>query len=126
MKRRRVSSTSQNSATSQDLVLREGPKVRLVFRPEIVTNPGSPEASVKGTFVYQKKRAADSWQDVDKVSLMKLSDGGGFRYRPDVDGSSLTERGKLSHRFPVIPTRHDNAVELHLHPNSGPIPFRDI
>ena len=50
MDRIETQSTSRNTATTSDIVLREGPQSRLLFRPEIVDNTGKPEAAVKGRF----------------------------------------------------------------------------
>jgi len=49
-------STSRKTAITSDIVLREGPQARLVFRPEIVDNTGKPEAAIRGRFLYQKKK----------------------------------------------------------------------
>ena len=51
-----VWTTSSNSAVCDDIVLKENSMSRLLFRPEIVNNEKNPEASVRGCFIYQKKR----------------------------------------------------------------------
>jgi hypothetical protein len=55
MDRIETQSTSRKTATTSDIVLREGPQTKLLFRPEIVDNTGRPEAAVRGRFLYQKK-----------------------------------------------------------------------
>lgn len=75
-----VTSTSERSATGQDIVLdeilvREGEKIRLAFRPEIVDNIHDPTASVRGTFLYQKKGKNESWEDYKTLDLNRLKKG---------------------------------------------------
>jgi hypothetical protein len=70
-------STSLQSAETQDIMLRETTMTRLLFRPMIVTNPSDPQASVRGTFVFQKKGKNDEWADLDGPALSKLHKGEG-------------------------------------------------
>lgn len=72
METRTVRSTSSRSATTDDIVLREKQLVRLVFRPMLVQNTSAPSASVKGTFVYQRKNKNDAWEDRPAQSLGSL------------------------------------------------------
>ena len=74
-----VESTSSRSAICTDIVVRDGPQVRLVFRPELVHNEKSPGASVKGRFIYQKKKATDQWQDFDLLPLTSIRQSEGFQ-----------------------------------------------
>lgn len=67
-----VWTTSSNSAVCDDIVLKENSMSRLLFRPEIVNNEKNPEASVRGCFIYQKKRRNDSWEDYKELDLSKL------------------------------------------------------
>jgi len=79
METRTVKSTSRHSATTDDLVLRETETTRLIFRPILVENPKEKEASVKGTFIFQRKGKADKWEDSDSIPLSKLKKGEGVK-----------------------------------------------
>lgn len=79
METRTLKSTSPRSATTDDIVLREGQMVRLVFRPMLVKNDQDPSAGVKGTFVYQRKVKSQDWEDVPAVSLRSLKTGEEYR-----------------------------------------------
>ncbi|MBI4207144.1 MAG: DUF4263 domain-containing protein [Betaproteobacteria bacterium] len=70
-----IQSTSRQTAVCSDILLREGPTVRLIFRPQLVDNPHDPDACVKGRFVYQRKGKNDEWEDVDSPSLASLKRG---------------------------------------------------
>lgn len=83
---RTIRSTSARSATTDDIVLREGPMVRLVFRPLIVRNDQEPEAGLKGTFVYQRKGKAQHWEDVPPESLQLKT---GEQYRLELHSAEL-------------------------------------
>lgn len=74
-----VVSTSSRSATVSDIVLRETPQVRLVFRPEIVENSQDPTAALRGTFLYRKKGKHDTWTDIEVSSLARLKKGEGYK-----------------------------------------------
>jgi hypothetical protein len=65
-------STSLHTAACSDIPLREGPTMRLLFRPQLVDNPHDPAACVKGRFLYQRKGKNDTWEDFDSPSLNKL------------------------------------------------------
>jgi hypothetical protein len=56
-------------------VLRETKTTRLIFRPILVDNIKEKEASVKGTFVFQKKGLSDTWEDSESTSLSSLKKG---------------------------------------------------
>ena len=68
--------------------------MRLVFRPEIVVNPSNRDARVKGTFIYQKKGKADSWEKFDTVPLSSLKKGEGYQLALD-SNEALTLRREL-------------------------------
>lgn len=70
-----LESTSKLSAKGDDIVLRETKTTRLIFRPLVIDNPNDPDASVKGWFVFQKKKSADKWQDHNNFPLSKLKSG---------------------------------------------------
>jgi len=68
----RIKSTSKHSASGDDIVLREKKITRLVFRPELVENPHNKDASVRGTFIFQKKSIKSAWEDCNTLPLSKL------------------------------------------------------
>lgn len=70
----RIRSTSKASAVGQDILLRENVNTRLLFRPELVTNPHNLKASVRGNFVFQKKKTSGQWEDYKTFDLSKLKD----------------------------------------------------
>ncbi len=75
METRTLTSTSKRTATTDDVVLRETKTTRLIFRPILVDNIKEKEASVKGTFVFQKKGLSDTWEDSESTSLSSLKKG---------------------------------------------------
>lgn len=79
MESRTVRSTSSRTATTEDLILRDGPLVRLVFRPMLVENTQEPSASVKGAFIYRKKNKSGAWEDLPPTPLNKLKLGEEYR-----------------------------------------------
>jgi hypothetical protein len=79
MQKVEIHSTSQHSAAVSDIVVREGPQVRLVFRPTIVDNRADPAACVRGRLLYQKKGKHDSWEDFDTRPLSSLKKGDQFQ-----------------------------------------------
>lgn len=74
-----VTTTSGDSAVVSPIVLREGERRRLVFIPLLVNNIHDATACVKGTFVYQVKKQADEWEDVQTISLSTLKAGDQFK-----------------------------------------------
>jgi len=68
-----VEPTSRRTADSDDIILRIGDRIRLIFRPMLVTNPGEPDACVRGEFRYQKKSVADDWEEFELRSLSELT-----------------------------------------------------
>jgi len=68
----RTVSTSASTADVSDVVLRTGDRRRLVFRATLVQNPYNAAASVRGTLVYQAKRVADEWADIDSLNLTSM------------------------------------------------------
>jgi len=71
----KIESTSLKSAKGEDIELRETKSTKLIFRPEIVTNIEKPKASVRGTFIFQKKKISGDWQDYKTLDLSRLKDG---------------------------------------------------
>ena len=74
-----VKSTSKVTAVVDDIVLRYSERVRLIFRPVIIDNPGDPECAVKGTFIYQRRRKDDEWEDLTGDTLASLKAGEGYK-----------------------------------------------
>jgi hypothetical protein len=87
MHRIETESTSRKTAAATDIVLREGPQARLLFRPEIVDNTGRPEAAVRGRFLYQRKKRTDQWIEFDRLPLnsVKVDEG----YQLEIHSSEL-------------------------------------
>ena len=74
-----IQSTSRHSATCSDIELRSGERVRLIFRPELVDNPANELASVRGTFIYEKKLPSERWIPAERINLNTLKSGEGFQ-----------------------------------------------
>jgi hypothetical protein len=72
-------STSLRAADASPIVLRDGDRTRLIFKPMLVENSKNPDASLSGVFVYQRKVAADVWEDVGSINLARLKAGEGVR-----------------------------------------------
>ena len=53
-------------------MLRENQVTRLVFRPLLVNNAQDERASLKGTFVFQRKGASQQWEDHRILDLNRL------------------------------------------------------
>lgn len=79
MESRTIKSTSKRSASTDDLILRETGTTRLVFRPILVVNEKNEEASVKGTFIFQRKGVAEQWEDSESIPLSTLKKGEGVQ-----------------------------------------------
>jgi hypothetical protein len=70
-----ASSTSPRTAECTPIVLRETPRVRLVFRPLILVNDDNPRACIKGDFVYERRQASGEWLPANTVSLATVRAG---------------------------------------------------
>lgn len=70
-----IKSTSSSSALADDIILRETETTRLIFRPVIVNNTNDPDASVKGQFIFLRKKQSGEWKNYDSFSLSRLKDG---------------------------------------------------
>ena len=78
----KVFPTSRHTAAVDDLVIRDGERTRLVFRPLLVDNPSDRDACVRGEFRYQKKSSKSTWEDCKTRSLGELKVGdGGFKLK---------------------------------------------
>jgi len=75
----KIESTSLKSAKGEDIELRVTKSTRLVFRPEIVTNIKKPKASIRGTFIFQKKKISGDWEDYKTFNLSRLKDSEGIK-----------------------------------------------
>ncbi|WP_175987193.1 Shedu anti-phage system protein SduA domain-containing protein [Bacillus sp. Marseille-Q1617] len=67
-----TTSTSLDTAQGQDIILRETTTTRLLFRPMISNNAHNSDASVKGWFVYQRKRLNGNWEDYKELDNNQL------------------------------------------------------
>lgn len=70
-----LESTSRDSAVGDPIVLRRKTATQLVFLPTVVNNPANPRASIRGTFVYQRKNHGGEWQDFEHLDLTRLKAG---------------------------------------------------
>ncbi|MHA1325614.1 MAG: Shedu immune nuclease family protein [Candidatus Helarchaeota archaeon] len=71
----KVESTSKKSAIGEDIILRITKSTKLLFRPELVDNVKQPKASVRGNFIFQKKKISGDWEDYKTLNLSQLKDG---------------------------------------------------
>jgi hypothetical protein len=74
-----TTSTSRNTAECTEISLRETSTTRLVFRPLIISNPNNPNASVKGSFLFQRKSKTAQWVDFETIPLSSLKSGEGYK-----------------------------------------------
>jgi len=111
-----ITPTSRSSATVTDVVLRETDQVRLVFRPQIVDNPHNRRACVDGSFIYQRKRKKDDWEDVNNISLSKVHSGEAYKLELHAEEvlNFLFTVGKLWKRYAreEVPSSPTTLVEV--------------
>jgi hypothetical protein len=74
-----IEPTSNQSATLDDVLLRETKTTRLVFRPEMVENPNSNGDNLRGTFLYERKGPHEEWLPTETIQLSHLKKGEGVR-----------------------------------------------
>lgn len=74
-----IKSTSPHSADSDPIIIRDGERTRLVFLPTLVNNPQNRYACLRGTFVYQRKKQGDEWENIKDIYLSALKAGEGVR-----------------------------------------------
>lgn len=74
-----TTSTSAKTADCAPIPLRSTDRIRLVFIPTMVDNTKSPVASVRGSFVYQKKNKNDEWVSSTEYSLGSLKSGEAYK-----------------------------------------------
>lgn len=70
-----MKSTSGFSAIVNPIILRETQTTRLIFRAMVLKNEKNPSDSVKGWFIFQKKKLSGSWENYNSFPLSKLKDG---------------------------------------------------
>lgn len=75
----KIKSTSTHSAECDPIIIRDGERTRLVFLPTLVDNPHNKYACLKGTFVYQRKKQNDEWENLKELDLSKLRAGEGVK-----------------------------------------------
>jgi Domain of unknown function (DUF4263) len=80
-----IDPTSKDSAVCEPVVLRLTDTRRLVFKPELVNSVHDKRQAVKGRFIYQRKKKADEWEDVDSISLSHLKSGEGYQLAIDTE-----------------------------------------
>lgn len=112
----KVHPTSKNSAECEAIALRATDTVRLVFKPVIVNNPTSPAASIDGNFVWERKLANNTWQELTDKRLNELRAGEGFRLSLHA-GELLTFYEQLTglyelHRQQGVPRRQRTYVSV--------------
>lgn len=74
-----VASTSRTSAECSDVPIRTTNKTRIVLRPMVVDNPENPQASVKGTLLFQRRGPGEEWEDSPSIPLSSLKGGDGVK-----------------------------------------------
>jgi hypothetical protein len=79
MKEIQTTSTSSKTAECNPISLRSTDRVRLIFTPMMVDNTKNPAASVRGSFIYQKKNKHDVWATSTEHSLASLKSGEGYK-----------------------------------------------
>ena len=90
MEQLEASSTSSRTAECTPIVLRETPRVRLVFRPMILVNDENPRACIKGEFVYEKRqKTEDPWEPANTLSLATVKSG--EQYKLELHSGELLE-----------------------------------
>lgn len=100
MKEIETRSTSSTTAVCKPISLRERERVRLVFLPTLVQNNESPDACVRGTFVYQKRGKNDEWLSMTDLSLTSLKAGEGYQLELR-SGELLTLMTELVQLYPL-------------------------
>ncbi len=72
-----VISTSAKTADASPIVLRETERVKTKFVPNLVENDKSPEKSVSGKLIYEKKRVSDDDfpSEIEKISRKSIKVG---------------------------------------------------
>src|SRR5438477_12623683 len=74
-----IDPTSKDSAVCDPIIMRQTETVRLVFKPLLVNSVHDKRHAVEGTFIYQRKKKADEWEDISTMPLSKLKGGEGMQ-----------------------------------------------
>src|SRR6266851_5906930 len=74
-----IEPTSKDSAVCDPIILRQTGTIRLVFKPLLVNSVHDKRHAVRGTFIYQRKKKADEWEDISTLPLSKLKGGEGVQ-----------------------------------------------
>ena len=70
-----VRPVSREAATCDMVILRQTSTTRLVFKPTLVVNKKDDSQPVLGEFIFQKKRAADTWEDDGGTRINSIEAG---------------------------------------------------
>ena len=109
-------STSARTAECSPIVLREKAQVRLIFIPTIVDNLKEPLASVRGTFLYQRKSRKDEWENANTLSLASVKSGEAYQLELDSEEVLKLRKGLYElaqlHREHGIPSGHRQFVRM--------------
>ena len=72
----KLNGVANGVAACDDIVLRQGPKSRLLFRAKLVDKPGTDDG-VRGKLILQKKASKKTWDECDTIDLRRLKAGQG-------------------------------------------------
>jgi hypothetical protein len=89
-----TASVSRDVVETAPIVLRESPTRRLVFLPALVAH----EHPLRGSFVYQRKRTGEGWEDVRGESFNSLRSGEGWCLELHAEEVSMLMNGLQSRK----------------------------
>lgn len=92
--RMETTSLSRDVVETEPIVLRESSTRRLVFLPALVAR----QHPLRGSFVYQRKRAGEAWEDVHGESLNSLRSGEGWCLELHAEEVSMLMEGLQSRK----------------------------
>src|SRR5699024_2009888 len=95
-----ITPTSSDTASGQDIILREKETTRLLFRPELVNNIHNSEAAVRGKFIYQRKRKGEDWEDCSNLNLSNIKAGEAFNFTMK-SGELFDLRNELNYYYAI-------------------------
>ena len=96
----KIKSTSNVSATVADILIRETKTTRLIMRPELIDNHKDKEASVRATFLFQKKGKNSEWEDFESIPLSKVKADEGVKLELR-SGEALTLFKELQNLYSI-------------------------
>lgn len=118
-----ISRTSANTAECEPITLRQTPERRLVFKPILLDNPNDQDACVDGTFVFQRKRKKDEWEDHNEVKLSQLRADEWVRLKLSADEVHrfLRETAALyrHHKRHGLPSKKVHLIKVDLEPQDA-------